>query len=335
MSCTWTYGPSCRRSVRISTWVRPACVRPGIVEIETCSSSTRSMSRSDITEGGTSGSSVVACSRARNELPYEVDHARRPIADTSDAEYREAIRTVGREVTMTSGGVRPIAEVDHHGSKDNDRILRNGEGLTARPRTLERAFYERPAELVAAGLIGKIFSYGPLRGRIVEVEAYDETEPASHGFSGLRKGNATLFGPPGRLEVYLIYGVNYLANVVCQPVGVGSGVLIRALEPLTGMELMRANRGDPRDPDRRLCSGPGRLCKAFGLSRADNDTDLVVGKVRILDDHVALPYARSARVGVSAGQDLDWRFYVDDNPSVSVSRVPVTPMTAAEPRTAP
>ncbi len=203
--------------------------------------------------------------------------------------------------------------------------------MATKAQTLERSFYARPAPLVAGGLIGKIFSYGPLSGRIVEVEAYDESEPASHGFSGLRKGNATLFGPPGRLEVYLSYGVNYLANVVCQPVGVGSGVLFRALEPLTGVDVMRANRGDPKGPDHRLCSGPGRLCKAFDLSRADNDTDLVVGKVRILDDQVALPYARSARVGISAGQDLDWRFYVEDSPSVSVRRAPVPRAGAAPP----
>jgi DNA-3-methyladenine glycosylase len=100
------------------------------------------------------------------------------------------------------------------------------------------------------------------------------------------------------------------------------------------MELMRANRGDPRDPDRRLCSDPGRLSKAFGLSRADNDTDLVVGKIRILDDDCSMPYTRSARVGVSAGQSLDWRFYVEGNPSVSVRRVAVTPRRATEPRTA-
>jgi DNA-3-methyladenine glycosylase len=199
----------------------------------------------------------------------------------------------------------------------------------AQPQTLRRRFYQRPAQLVAGGLIGKIFSYGPLSGRIVEVEAYDESEPASRGFRGIRKGNATLFGPPGHLEVYLTYGVNYLANVVCEPVGVGSGVLIRALEPLTGVEVMRANRGDPKGPDRRLCSGPGRLCKAFDLTRADNNTDLVVGKVRILDDHSALPYSRSPRVGISAGQDLDWRFYVDGNPSVSVPRVPVRRLGSA------
>jgi DNA-3-methyladenine glycosylase len=190
--------------------------------------------------------------------------------------------------------------------------------MAAKAQTLKRPFYERPAPLVSAELIGKIFSYGPLSGRIVEVEAYDESEPASHGFTGRTKSNETLFGPPGRLEIYLSYGVNYLTNVVCQPAGVGAGILIRALEPLTGVDVMRANRGDPKDPDHRLCSGPGRLSKAFGLSRADNSTDLVVGKVRILDDHIVLPYATSARVGISVAQDLDWRFYVEGNPSVSV-----------------
>jgi DNA-3-methyladenine glycosylase len=118
------------------------------------------------------------------------------------------------------------------------------------------------------------------------------------------------------------YGVNYLANAVCAPVGV-SGVLIRALEPLTGVPLMRANRGHPNVSDSRPCSGPGRLCKAFGLTRADNDTDIVFGKVRILDYHFALPYARGGRVGISVGQDLDWRFYVEGHPSVSVPPVPM------------
>ena len=201
--------------------------------------------------------------------------------------------------------------------------------MAAQPQTLLRRFFERLAVLVAASLIGKIFSYGPLSGRIVEVEVYDEKKPASHGFSGLRKSNATLFGLPGHLEVYLSHGINYLTNVVCQPVGVGSGVLIRALEPLAGVEVMRANRGDPKGADYRLCSGPGRLSKAFGLSRTDNKTNLVVGKVRILDDHVAPPYARSARIGISAGQDLDWRFYIQDNPRVSVPTAPTNRMGAA------
>jgi DNA-3-methyladenine glycosylase len=196
--------------------------------------------------------------------------------------------------------------------------------VSPKTQILKRQFYERPAQLVAGGLIGKVFKFGPISGRIVEVEAYDESEPASRGFSGIRKGNATLFGPAGHLEVYLTYGINLLANVVCEPVGIGSGILIRALEPVTGVELMRANRGDPRVPDHRLCSGPGRLSRAFGLTRDDDGEDLVHGRVHILDDHVALPFTRSNRVGISVAQDLDWRFYVPDNPSVSVRRVPVT-----------
>jgi DNA-3-methyladenine glycosylase len=235
---------------------------------------------------------------------------------SSDSISRRDAASLGLP-TVSTGSVGP-----------NAVELCEGRSVAPTAQTLRRGFYDRPAPLVAANLIGKVFSYGLLSGRIVEVEAYDEKEPASHGFSGRRKSNETLFGPPGRLEVYLSYGINYLANVVCQPVGVGSGILIRALEPLTGLDLMRANRGDPKDPDRRLCSGPGRLCKAFGLSRADNDTDLVVGEVRILDDRVALPYVRSPRVGVSAGQDLDWRFYVAGNPSVSV-RAPTTHERAA------
>ncbi len=195
--------------------------------------------------------------------------------------------------------------------------------MAVRPRRLERSFYNRPAELVAGDLIGKVLTFGAIRGRIVEVEAYDESEPASHGFSGPRTGNATLFGPPGHLDIYVSYGVNYLANAVCPPVGVGSGVLFRALEPMAGLELMRVNRGDPKGPDHRLCSGPGHLSKAFGLSRADNDTDLVLGNVRILDDHVALPYVRGPRVGLSVGRDLEWRFYVEGNPSGSVPPVPL------------
>ena len=183
---------------------------------------------------------------------------------------------------------------------------------------------------MAAGLIGKILSHGPLRGQIVEVEAYDEREPASRGFAGPHNGNATLFGARGHLEVYLTYGVHYLTTVVCAPVGVGSGVLLRALEPLTGMAQIRADRGDHVDPDRQLCSGPRRLSRAFGLSRTDDRAALVVGRIRVLDDGFAPPYVRSTRVGVSKGKDLNWRFFVDGRPSVSVSHVSVAPVGMAE-----
>ena len=185
----------------------------------------------------------------------------------------------------------------------------SGRAVPSRPRVLGRSFYGRAADQVAGDLIGKILSYGPLRGRIVEVEAYAQTEPASRGYHGPTKGNATLFGPPGHLDVYLVYGIHYLANIVCRPAGVGSGVLLRALEPLSGLDVMRTNRGDPRDPDHRLCSGPGRLSRAFGLGRDDDGADLVDGAIRILDDSVLLPLARSIRIGVTAGRDLEWRFY--------------------------
>ena len=181
--------------------------------------------------------------------------------------------------------------------------------MGTQPQALKRPFYERPAQVVAGGLIGKILSYGPLSGRIVEVEAYDESEPASRGFSGLRKGNATLFGPPGHLEVYLSYGVNYLANVVCEPVCVGSGVLLRALEPLTGIEVMRANRGDTNDPDSRLCSGPGRLCKAFGRVGPTTAGILLSGKSvsSMTIPHFCTPEARESEfplVKISIGDSM-------------------------------
>lgn len=191
------------------------------------------------------------------------------------------------------------------------------------PHPLPRIFYRRPPECVAPDLLGKVLVRGPLRGRIVEVEAYAEDDPASHSFGGLRSRNATLFGPPGHLEVYLTYGIHHLANVVCQPAGVGAGVLLRALSPLAGIEIMRYRRGNPKSADHTLCSGPGRLCQAFGLSRADNATDLVRGHVRILDDGVASAIAASTRVGLTTGLELAWRFYVPDDPSVSHVRADV------------
>jgi DNA-3-methyladenine glycosylase len=189
--------------------------------------------------------------------------------------------------------------------------------MKPRSQTLPRIFYERPPECVAPDLLGKILVRGPLRGRIVETEAYAEDDPASHSFGGFRSRNATLFGSPGHLEVYLTYGIHHLANVVCQPTGVGAGVLLRALSPLAGIETMRERRRNPRSPDHLLCSGPGRLCQAFALGRAENATDLVHGQIRILDDGVAPPIAASTRVGLTTGRELAWRFYVPGDPSVS------------------
>ena len=116
---------------------------------------------------------------------------------------------------------------------------------------------------VAPDLIGCVVTHGETSGVIVETEAYHETEPASHAFIGIRPRTKVLFGPPGRAYVYRSYGVHALLNAVCEPEGVGAGVLIRALEPLTGLELMRRRRGLERE--RELCSGPGKLTQALGI----------------------------------------------------------------------
>src|ERR1700722_10833466 len=149
-------------------------------------------------------------------------------------------------------------------------------------RPLAPDFYARPVVEVAPDLVGCVVEHDGCSGVIVETEAYHESEPASHAFAGLTPRTQTLFGPPGRAYVYRSYGIHALLNAVCEPDGVGAGVLIRALEPLSGIALMRSRRrspGDERGPigDHDLCSGPGKLTQALGISLAENDTSLSSG----------------------------------------------------------
>ena len=123
--------------------------------------------------------------------------------------------------------------------------------------TLDRAFYDRPVLEVARDLVGCTVRHGPTAGLIVETEAYHHSEPASHAYVGVTPRSATLYGPPGVAYVYRSYGIHALLNAVCEPEGEGAAVLIRALEPLDGIEEMRARRGLHRLED--LCSGPGKL----------------------------------------------------------------------------
>jgi DNA-3-methyladenine glycosylase len=160
-------------------------------------------------------------------------------------------------------------------------------------------------------------------GRIVETEAYQEDDPASHSFRGLTPRTAVMFGPPGHLYVYFTYGMHFCMNVVTGREGEGSAVLIRAAEPIEGTELMKVRRGVIRD--RLLCSGPARLTEDFGIDRAHNGHDLVTGK----DLFVASgrPVSRSKigvgpRVGIRSGTDRLWRFF--DAESAFASR-PVRP----------
>src|ERR1039458_1136661 len=148
-----------------------------------------------------------------------------------------------------------------------------------RPQELPAGFYDRPVVEVAEELIGCTVSFGEGSGVIVETEAYHDSEPACHAFTGLTRSEETLFGPPGRAYVYRSYGIHALLNAVCEPEGVGAAVLIRALQPLEGIESMRARRGVGRDQD--LCSGPGKLTQALGIELTENGGDLYGGPVRI------------------------------------------------------
>jgi DNA-3-methyladenine glycosylase len=190
-------------------------------------------------------------------------------------------------------------------------------------------FYARDAREVAPELLNKVLVSGGRSGRIVEVEAYAGPEdPGSHAFRGLTRRNAVMFGPPGHLYVYFTYGMHWCANAVCSPPGAASAVLLRALEPLDGLDEMRAlrSRGQKHPlADRDLCRGPARLCQALGIDRAANGASLLTGDQGLLitDDGTPPPASPvvTLRVGLTAGADLPWRFVVPGTRFASGSAV--------------
>jgi DNA-3-methyladenine glycosylase len=192
-----------------------------------------------------------------------------------------------------------------------------------RAATLPVAFFRRPTEIVAAELIGKVVVStidGRLTaGRIVETEAYlGYDDPASHGYLHRRNArNGSLFGPPGIWYVYLSYGMHWCANLVCQRAGLASAVLLRALEPLDGLDVMRARRGDL--PDRQLCSGPGRLCQALGINRDLDGVAMADGPVVVLPgEHVTgSGVAATPRIGITKAADWPLRFHLAGSPWIS------------------
>ncbi len=186
---------------------------------------------------------------------------------------------------------------------------------------LGRGFYARDVLAVAPELLNKVLVAGDCRGRIVEVEAYGGADdPGSHGFRGLTPRTGVMFGPPGRLYVYFTYGMHWCANVVCGADGECAAVLVRALTPLEGLEEMRSRRPKARR-DQDLCSGPAKLTAALGIDGTANDADLVVADsgIELLDDGTEPPTepGRSVRIGLSAGADLPWRWYVPGCPDLS------------------
>lgn len=159
---------------------------------------------------------------------------------------------------------------------------------------------------VAAGIVGWTLLVDGVGGRIVEVEAYSEDDPASHAFGGPRRRNATMFGPPGHLYVYRSYGIHWCANIVCGAPGHGAAVLLRALEPTHGLDEMRARRGPVAD--RLLCSGPGRLTQALRLTGEDTGARLVPPRFSLAPPDRAPGILRTPRIGITKATERDWRY---------------------------
>ena len=185
--------------------------------------------------------------------------------------------------------------------------------------TADRAFFARPVLDVARDLVGWTVRHGETAGVIVETEAYHESEPACHAFVGVTPRTATLFGPPGVAYVYRSYGIHALLNAVCEPEGVGAAVLIRALEPLDGIDLMRDRRRMDRLED--LCSGPGKLSQALGIELTENGTDLLGAGPILLEppgeDVADRDLIASTRIGITKATELPWRFCASGSRSVS------------------
>ncbi|WP_082522125.1 DNA-3-methyladenine glycosylase [Ramlibacter sp. Leaf400] len=179
-------------------------------------------------------------------------------------------------------------------------------GCLSRHATLAPADFAGDSHEVARALIGAVLLVNGVGGRIVETEAYDREDPASHSFSGPTARNASMFGPPGRAYVYRSYGIHWCLNFVCREAGHGAGVLIRAIEPTEGLALMRERRGleDPR----LLCSGPGRVGEALGITHALNGHRLDRKPFQVIAPPHGVEVVAGPRIGISKAMDLPWRF---------------------------
>ncbi len=193
------------------------------------------------------------------------------------------------------------------------------EAPTGRP--LDRDFFARPVGRVARDLVGCAFSVDGVGGIIVEVERYQDDDPASHSFRGPTQRTAPMFGPPGGLYVYRSYGVHWCVNLVAEDEGRGAAVLVRAIEPRWGLDLMRRRRGceDPAE----LCSGPGKLTQALGIDGSLSGASAVAGgSVRVARPEGPAPSVVSGpRVGISKAVDRPWRHGVAGSPFVSRPRI--------------
>lgn len=188
------------------------------------------------------------------------------------------------------------------------------------PKKIDFSFLQGPVSAVAPRLLGCIFERHIdgqiLRAKIVETEAYDQSDAASHSYNGRTPRTEVMFGPAGFLYVYFTYGMHYCCNVVVGDEGSGAAVLIRALEPISGIDLIEHRRGRNGV---EVTNGPAKLCQALGINRTMNGHDLRGGDLRLIP-MAELPadmITQTTRVGISQAKDVPWRFYITDNPYVS------------------
>jgi DNA-3-methyladenine glycosylase len=173
-------------------------------------------------------------------------------------------------------------------------------------KRLSRGFFRRSVHEVAPDLIGAVLLFDGVGGRIVELEAYDQTDPAAHSFRGPTPRNAVMFGPPGYAYVYRSYGIHWCLNLVCEPAGSAAAVLIRALEPTQGLAAMRRRRG-VKD-ERLLCSGPGRLCEALRITAAHNGLALDAPPFALFAREGAVQVVVGPRIGITKAVEKPWRY---------------------------
>jgi DNA-3-methyladenine glycosylase len=176
-------------------------------------------------------------------------------------------------------------------------------------------FFARSVHEVAPELIGATLLVDGVGGPIVEVEAYDHEDPAAHGYRGQTERNASMFGPPGHAYVYRSYGIHWCLNFVCEDVGVASAVLIRALEPAHGIDVMRDRRG--LDDDRLLSAGPGRLCQALGITREHDGLPLQKPPFQLRPRESEPEIAVGPRIGITLAADKLWRYGLAGSPFLS------------------
>ena len=180
---------------------------------------------------------------------------------------------------------------------------------------LRRSFFARSVHEVAPDLIGTTLLVDGVGGRIVEVEAYDQEDPASHAYRGRTPRNASMFGPPGHAYVYRSYGIHWCLNLVCGAEGVPEAALVRALEPTAGLDEQRRRRG--RDDVRALCSGPGKLCQALAVTREHDGLALDRPPFRLTERRDVPEIVTGPRVGLTRATELSWRYFEAGSPYVS------------------